>query len=154
MNGSDPIFFDDWEVGECIEIGCTRITRREAVEFARRWEPQPYHLDDAAARDSIYGGLTLCSLMLFAVCTRLFFDFERPVAVLGMLGKDELRLPHPARPDEDLSYTTECIAKRPSKSRPDRGILTLRDTLANAAGETVLTQKVTLMVSRRPSAGT
>jgi acyl dehydratase len=68
-----------------------------------------------------------------------------------MLGKDEVRLPKPARPGEALTYYTECVTKRPSRSRPDSGVVTLLDTLSDPAGETVLTQKVTLLVSRRRS---
>lgn len=66
-----------------------------------------------------------------------------------MLGKDEVRFPRPARPGEELRYYTECIEKRLSRSRADRGIVTLGETLTNAAGEAVLTQRVALMVARR-----
>jgi acyl dehydratase len=127
------------------------IPKEEAIEFARAWEPQPHHVDEAAAETSPYGGLTVCSLYLFAICTRLFFQYEERIAVTAMLGKDEVRLPKAARPGDALTYVTECVAKRPSRSRPDRGIVTLLDTLQDSAGETVLTQKVTLLVSRRAS---
>jgi acyl dehydratase len=144
------IYFEDLTVGERSLVGCHVVAKQEAIEFARQWEPQPYHLDEAAAEASVYGGLTVCSLYLFAVCTRLFLEREDRVAVIGMLGKDELRLPKPARPGDRLSYYTECIEKRPSRSRPRSGIVTLLDTLCDPDGETVLTQKVTLLVSRRP----
>ena len=124
-------------------------SRDEAIELARRWEPQPYHVDEAAAAKSIFGGLTLSSLHLFAICTRLFFDMENPIATLAMLGKDELRLPAPARPDVELCYTTTCVEKRPSTSKPDRGIVVLADRLESVDGTAVLTQKVTLLVARR-----
>ncbi|MGH7818842.1 MAG: MaoC/PaaZ C-terminal domain-containing protein [Candidatus Binatia bacterium] len=144
------IHFEDLVIGERILVGTHVIPKDEAIEFARRWEPQPYHLDEVAAERSVYGGLTVCSLYLFAVVTRLFLESEDRITVLGMLGKDELRLPKPARPGERLSYTTECIDKRESRSRPECGIVTLLDTLSDAVGETVLTQKVTLLVSKRP----
>ncbi len=143
------IYFEDLTVGERLLIGTHVVARDEAVEFARQWEPQPYHVDEAAARSSIYGGLTVCSLYLFAVCTRLFFRRDDQIAVTAMLGKDEVRLPEPARPGDVLTYFTECVGKRPSRSRPDSGIVTLLDTLQNATGRTVLTQKVALLVSRR-----
>ena len=72
-----------------------------------------------------------------------------PIAVLGMLGKDELRLPAPAYPDEPLRYVTTCVEKRASKTKPDRGIVVLDDRLEREDGTAVLTQKVTLLVSRR-----
>lgn len=140
--------FDDLVLHESILVGTYTAPVDEAIELARRWEPQPYHVDEEAARASIYGGLTLSSLHLFAICTRLFFDMERPLAVLGMLGKDELRLPAPARPGEELRYTTTCTEKRPSKSKPDRGIIVLADRLASPDGTAVLTQNVTLLIAR------
>jgi acyl dehydratase len=143
------IYFEDISVGERRMIGRHAVGKDEAIEFARKWEPQPYHVDAAAAAASLYRGLTVCSLYLFAVCTRLFFDQDPRIAVTAMLGKDEVRLPHPARPGETLTYYTECVTKRESRSRPDSGIVTLLDTVCNPAGETVLSQKVTLLVSRR-----
>ncbi len=142
-------FFDDIEVGYRSLVGKARVSARESIDFAQRWDPQPFHVDEGAALASIYGGLTLSSLHLFALCTRLFFDHEDRIAVLAMLGKDEIRFPNPARPDEELSYHTECIDRRASGSKPDRGIIELQDTVSNEAGETVMSQRVTLMVSRR-----
>jgi acyl dehydratase len=141
------IYFEDLHVGEKLLIGTYLVPKEEAVEFARRWEPQPYHIDERAAEASIYGGLTLCSLYLFAICTRLFLKQKEPWAVTGMLGKDDVKFPRPARPGDEIRYETECIEKRPSRSRAGSGIVSLRDTLSNAKGETVLTQKVTLMVA-------
>lgn len=149
---SPVIYFEDLKIGERSLVGTHVVSKEEAIEFARKWEPQPYHVDEAAADTSLYGGLTLCSLYLFAICTRLFFQRDDHIAVVAMLGKDEVRLPNPARPGDALTYYTECVTKRPSRSRPESGIVTLLDTLQNAAGETVLTQKVTLLVSRRGSA--
>lgn len=140
--------FDDLVVGERLLVGRCTPSRAEAIELARRFEPQPHHVDEEAARGSIYGGLTLCSLHLFAICTRLFFDMRDPIATLAMLGKDEVRLPAPARPDEELVYWTTCVDKRPSRSKPDRGVVVLEDALENPRGEAVLTQKVTLLVAR------
>ena len=79
---------------------------------------------------------------------REFLRTSQP-AVLAMLGKDEIRLPNPARPDERIVYRTECINRRESRSKPDRGVVTLLDTLNDPRGDPVLTQKVTLLVPRR-----
>jgi acyl dehydratase len=148
-SGPMATFFDDIEIGYRSLVGKARVPAEESIDFARRWDPQPFHVDRQAALKSIYGGLTLSSLHLFALCTRMFFDHEDRIAVLAMLGKDEIRFPKPARPGEELSYHTECIDRRASNSKPDRGIIELRDTLSNEAGETVMSQRVTLMVSRR-----
>ena len=143
------IYFDDLEIGRRLLVGTYVVSKEEAIEFASRWEPQPYHVDERAARASVYGSLTVCSLHLFAICTRLFLTQDDPVAVVGMLGKDEVRFPNAAHPGEELRYETECVEKRPSNSRPDSGIVKLRDTLSNSRAEAVLTQTVTLMVSMR-----
>jgi acyl dehydratase len=142
-------YFDDLDVGYESPIGSWKLEIDEVKAFARRWDPQPFHIDEAAARESIFGGLTASSLHLFAICTRLFFDHEDHIAVLAMLGKDEVRFPNPARAGEVLHYTTECIEHVPSRSKPDRGVITLRDTLRDSTGTTVMTQRVTLLVARR-----
>ncbi len=147
-NNGRPLQFDDLVVGYGAMVGRCVVPCAEAIEFARKWEPQPHHIDPDAAAGSIYAGITLCSLQLFAICTRLFFDWEQQPAVLAMLGKDEIRLPNPARPDEMIEYRTECIDRRESKSKPDRGVVTLLDTLSDPRGAAVLTQKVTLLVPR------
>src|SRR5262245_47244061 len=103
------VYFDDLVVGTPQLHGTYVVPKAQAIEFGGRWEPQPYHIDERAAAASPYGGLTLCSLQLFAICTRLFLQQENPIAVTAMLGKDEVRLPRPARPDEELRYYSECI---------------------------------------------
>lgn len=148
---SGRIYHDDVNVGDTFEIGSYTVAKQDAIDFAKRWEPQPHHIDEVAADASPFGGLTLCSLHLFAVVTRLFFDYPRPFAVVALLGKDEIRLPRPARPDTELRYVTECVDKRVSKSRPDRGIVTLHDVLTDPGGESVLTQTVTLLMELRPT---
>jgi len=145
------IYFEDLQVGQRWWVGTYRVSKEEAIEFARRWEPQPYHVDERAAQTSLYGGLTVCSLHLFAICTRLFLLQPDALAVTAMLGKDEVRFPRPARPGQELRYDTECIAKRPSDSRPGTGIVSLRDTLSDPEGFAVLTQTVVLMVAKRPA---
>ncbi len=145
-------YFDDIPVGWRSHIGTFVLVPSDVIAFAQEWDPQPFHTSEAAARESIYGGLTASSLHLFAICTRLFFDHDAQIQVLAMLGKDAVRFPNPARAGETLTYTTECIDARPSSSKPDRGIITLRDSLQDSAAQTVLTQEVTLLVARTAGA--
>ena len=140
--------FDDIPDDYHSVVGTWTLTDDAIVDFARAWDPQPFHTDPAAAADSVFGGLVASSAHLFAVCTRLFFDHEDRIDVVAMLGKDKLRLPNPARAGTTLTYETRCIGKRPSGSRPDVGILTLADTVTDADGAVVLTQEVTLLVAR------
>ena len=130
-------------------VGTFSLTDTAVIEFAQSWDPQPYHVDPAAAAKSVFGGLVASSAHLFAICTRLFADHRDGIQVIAMLGKDKLRLPNPARAGTVLTYETRCIGKRQSTSRPDAGIITLADTVTDDRGAVVLTQEVTLLVARR-----
>ena len=142
------LFFDDIDTEYVSEVGTYTLTAEEIVEFAQRWDPQPFHIDEAIAAKSVFGGLVASSLHLFAICTRLFFDHEDRIQIMAMLGKDAIRIPNPARPGDRLTYTTRCIEARRSESRDDRGIVVLADELRNQSGDVVLSQNVTLMVAR------
>ena len=151
MSASRRTYFDDLAVGYRSEIGHWELGRDEIIEFAKRWDPQPFHVDERAAQQSLYGGLTASSLHLFAICTRLFFDHADRIAVLAMLGKEAVRFPNPARVGDRLTYTTECIEARASSSRPDRGVIRLRDEVHNQEKILVMTQEVSLLVARCPA---
>lgn len=143
------LYFDDIDVGYTSEVGCYELAEEEIIEVASRWDPQSFHIDKAAAEKSIFGGLTASSIHLFAILTRLFFDHKDRIQTLAMLGKEAIRIPNPARAGDTLTYTTECVSKVPSSSKPDRGVITLRDSLTNQRDEVVLTQEVALLVARR-----
>ena len=153
MSETRRTWFDDLSVGYRSRVGSVTLDEDAVVAFAREWDPQPFHVDAEAAKSSIYGGLTASSLHLFAICTRLFFDHEDRIQVLAMLGKDAVRFPNPARVGETLVYETECIEHRASRSKPDRGVVTLRDTLSDSQGQVVMSQEVSLLVARRPEDG-
>lgn len=143
------LHFDDIGVGYTSVVGEYQLEKTEIIEFARTWDPQSFHTDELAAANSVFGGLVASSLHLFAICTKLFFHHEDDIQILAMLGKDEIRIHAPARPGDRLIYKTECIERRPSTSKPDRGVIVLSDTLQNQDGQVVLTQKVTLLVKRQ-----
>ena len=107
-------YYDDLNVGSGWLVGTYVASRAEAIELATRWEPQPYHVDERAAAESVYGGLTLCSLHLFAICTRLFLQQPNPIAVTAMLGKDEVRLPKAARPAEEIRNASQISGSKSS----------------------------------------
>ena len=142
------LYFDDIPVGYRSTVGVYTLERDEIVEFAKRWDPQPFHVDEKLAAESVFGGLVASSLHLFAICTRLFFDHEDRIQIMAMLGKDAIRIPNPARVGDTLTYVTECVESKASESREDRGVITLADTLSNQHGDPVLTQRVSLMVRR------
>lgn len=144
------LYFDDIEIGYRSTVGSYELKEEEVVAFATAWDPQLFHIDPVAAKQSVFGGLVASSLHLFAICTRLFFDHKDNIQILAMLGKDAIRIPNPARPGDTLTYATECVEKQASRSRSDRGVIVLSDTLSNHKGESVLTQRVTLLVARKP----
>ena len=143
------LFFDDIADDYQSVVGTYRLTEQEIVEFARKWDPQPFHIDPIAAADSVFGGLVASSLHLFAICTRLFFDHSDHIQVAAMLGKDKIRLPNPARAGTTLTYQTRAVQRRTSRSRADVGIITLADTLSDDNDKPVLTQEVTLLIARK-----
>ena len=143
------LYFDDIEVGYRSHVGSYFLSSEEIIEVAQRWDPQPFHVDEQAAKASVFGGLVASSLHLFAICTRLFYDHTDAIQIMAMLSKDAVQLPNPARPGDTLRYDTRCIVRRESQSKTDRGVITLQDVLANQHGEPVLTQQVSLMVWKR-----
>jgi len=148
------LYLDDLSPGYRTRVGEYPLSADEIVEFASRWDPYPFHTDERAASESHFGGLTASSCHLFAITTLLWHRNPDPIAVLAMLGKDEIRFPNPARPGDRLTYTTECVEARASQKKPDRGIVTLADALLNQDGVPILTQRVSLLVARKGGSGT
>jgi acyl dehydratase len=124
------------------------ITADEIMEVAGRWDPQPFHLDPVAAEATDYGGLIASGLHTIAASICLGEREEPGTAAVAGLGIDELRFLHPVRPGDRLRQTTEVVEVRPSRSRPDRGIVRGRRTVTNQDGEAVLSYVLTWMVER------
>ena len=144
-------YFEDFVVGEKITIGSVRVTREEIVEFAKRYDPQPFHIDEEAARNSIYGGLTGSSPHTFALSSQIHHQSQDEIALVANLGSENLRFSAPLRPDDEIKMMTECQATRISKSRPGIGIVTTRTMLLNQRDETVMDMTTSFMVERRPA---
>lgn len=144
-------YFEDFVVGEKITIGSVRVTREEIVEFAKRYDPQPFHIDEEAARNSIYGGLTGSSTHTFALSSQIHHQSQDEIALVANLGSENLRFSAPLRPDDEIKMMTECQATRISKSRPGIGIVTTRTMLLNQRDETVMDMTTSFMVERRPA---
>lgn len=146
-------WFDDFAPGECFEYGRYPITEAEIVDFARRYDPQPFHLDHEAARASHFGGLVASGWMSCAVLMRLMCDHFIPrAASMGSPGIDEVRWLRPVRPGDVLRARTEVLECRPSQSKPDRGVVRTRHALVNQRDEVVMTMVGLGMYRRRPGA--
>jgi len=149
----DPICLDDLAVGEVYELGARSVSRDDIVAFAREWDPQPFHLDEEAARDTPYGGLIASGWHTVCIFMRLFADglLNRAVA-MGAHGIEELRWQKPVRPGDTLHARAEVLAVQPSRSRPDRGVARMRSVVTNQNGEEVLSFVAAVIFGRRRAA--
>jgi len=145
------LYLDDLSVGPLGEYGSHTITRDEIIAFAREYDPQLFHLDDAAAKRSIYGGLIASGWQTVSLSQRLVVDgFLGRAAGLGSPGVDQLRWLRPVRPGDTLSVRVEIVEVRPSRSKPDRGSVRLKYETLNQDREVVLELTCTVMFARRP----
>jgi acyl dehydratase len=152
MHSKAPRYWDDYEVGQKTDLGSTSFTADEIVSFARQYDPQSFHVDPAAARQSMFGSLIASGWHVTAKLMRLFVDnYVDQRTALGSPGVDEVRWLKPVRPGDTLSASVECAGKVPSKSRPEMGIVHEQWRATNQKGELVMTLKGTNMVRRRPA---
>jgi acyl dehydratase len=143
-------FLDDLTVGQRFVSDTRRIDTPDIKAFARDFDPQPFHLDEAAAKDSLFGGLAASGWHTAAVTMRLLVEGGAPLAG-GLIGAGaEVAWPRPTRPGDLLTVTSEVVEIRPSRSRPDRGMVTLRSETRNQDDEVVQTLVAKLVVPRRP----
>jgi len=154
-------FFEDIHVGESSEIGRHTFTAEDIKSFAARYDPQPFHLDEAAAEQSHFGGLcasgwhTACAWMRLLIDLRRREDDERrargePVATLGPSpGFRELKWLKPVYVGDTITYRSEVMATQPVKSRPDWGLVTSRHTGNNQRGEPVISFVSSALIQRR-----
>jgi acyl dehydratase len=144
--------WDDFEPGQVFELGGRRITAAEIVEFGRRWDPQPFHVDEEAAADGPFGGLVASGWHACAIWMRLYVDaLLEEAASMGSPGVEELRWLAPLRPDEHVSARLTVLERSPSSRRADRGTIVARGELLGAAGATLMTMRVRAFFGRRAS---
>ena len=149
MNQSSEGYLEDFAVGQMFGSGRLRIDKERVLAFAAEFDPQPFHLDEAAARRSIFGGLTASGWHTAAVTMRLLVETElKPAGGLIGAGLDECRWPRPVRPGDELRVECEVVEVRPSKSRPAQGLIKLRTTTLNQDDQPVLVYVATLVVPR------
>ena len=145
------LYFEDLSVGQKFTTAKRRVDAAEIVEFAAKYDPQPFHLDPEAAKASLFGGLAASGWHSAAMMMRLLVDSEfRPAGgIIG--GGGELSWLKPVRPGDELRVESEIVELRTSRSRPLQGLVTVRLTMLNQAGEAVQTFTPTLLVDRRPA---
>ncbi|TVT48695.1 MAG: MaoC family dehydratase [Denitromonas halophila] len=132
-------YFEDYAVGEVAEFGNYLVTEAEIVRFASAYDPQPFHTDPVAATASHFGGLVGSGWMTCAIVMRLFCDHFIPAcSAMGSPGIDQLRWLRPVRPGDRLRARATIVDARRSRSKPDRGVITLLQEAINQDGETVV----------------
>jgi acyl dehydratase len=146
-------WFEDYVVGTTKEHGSIRVDEEELLDFGRRFDPQPIHVDRAAAAAGPYGGLIASGWHTCALMMRLFArEYLSPVSSLGSPGVDELRWLRPARPGDVLTLRTTVEETRLSRSKPDRGLVRTRAELLDGDGQAVLSLlAMNLVLTRRVS---
>jgi acyl dehydratase len=146
-------FFEDFKVGDRFMSGGMTITEAAIIDFARQWDPQPFHTDPEFASEWTFGGLIASGLHTMAATLRLWLDLGIFRACsLGSPGIGEVQFPRPVRPGDTLRVVSDIVQLRPSTSRPDRGIARLRQVTINQRGEQVMEQETTVFLKRRPAA--
>jgi acyl dehydratase len=144
-------FLEDLSVGQTFMSATHQITAEEIVSFGRMFDPQPFHLSDEGAKGSLFGTLAASGWHTAAITMRLNVESGLPLAggVIGAGG--EIKWPRPTRPGDTLHVTSTILEITPSRSRPDRGMVTVRSETINQAGEVVQELIAKLVVPRRPT---
>jgi len=143
------LHLDDFQVGQRFKSGTHAMDAEQIQAFARQFDPQPFHLDDEAARGSLFEGLAASGWHTAAITMRLQVEGGFPVAggIVGAGG--EINWPRPTRPGDILHVESEVLAVTPSRSRPERGIVTLRSETRNQHGDVVQILTAKLVAHRR-----
>ena len=142
------LYFEDFHVGQRFQSAAYVLDVDQIKSFARQFDPQPFHLDEAAAEDTFFGGLAASGWHVAAITMKLLVG-DGSLIGGGIIGAGgELAWPRPTRPGDILSVESEVMEVKPSRSRPDRGMVTLRSETRNQRGEAVQILTAKLVVPR------
>jgi acyl dehydratase len=147
-------YFEDYVPGLTVDCGTFTMTEAGIIAFASEYDPQPFHVDPAAAKDGPYGGLIASGWHTISMTMRLLVEFYvSPESGLGAAGVDEIRWPRPVRPGDTLRVRATVLEARRSASKPDRGIVKGAVELVNQAGDTAMTlTAINFILLRDPAA--
>ncbi len=145
-------YLEDFPVGVRRRLGSKLVDEDEVIRFATEFDPQPFHIDKEAAAQSFYGGVIASGWHTCSMTMRIMVDnYLIDAASLGSPGIDELRWLRPVRPGDTLTVYSTVQEMVPSKSKPDRGVLTTLSEVENQAGEVVMTMRGKSMMKKRPA---
>ena len=136
----DLIYYEDIEIGQKIKLGSISVSKKEIISFAKKFDPQPFHINEIKAKESIFGGLCASGWHTCSLFMRILYDgFLINSAALGSPGMDAIRWLKPLRPGETITGIGEVIKKTPSKSRPEIGSLIINYEVFNKNNELIMT---------------
>jgi len=143
-------FFEDIKADQVYEFGTITVSEKDIIDFARQFDPQDFHLDPAKAASSLFGGIVASGWHTTAVVMRLYVDhYLSHVANLGSPGVEDIRWPNPLRPGDTLRIRVTILEARPSRSKPDRGIVRVHVEAINQTNNLVLSMIGVSFVGRR-----
>ena len=150
IGGPTPLYLKDLQVGQRFTSGLCHMDENRIKAFAEEFDPQPFHLDEAAAQTSIFRGLSASGWHTAAVTMRLLVTGGLPLAngIIGLGG--ELAWPKPTRPGDALRVESEILEILPSRSKPNQGVVKVRSTTLNQHGEPVYVFTAKVLVFKRP----
>jgi acyl dehydratase len=155
MKPSGPLYLEDLAVGQTYRTSSVTVDEARLKAFAAEFDPQPFHLDAAAAGSSLFGGLVASGWHTAALTMRLMVegDFKVAGGLIGV-GVDQIRWPKPVFPGDVLHVESEILEVRPSRSNPERGIVRVKSQTINQNGDVVMEQVANLIVPRDPKRAT
>jgi len=152
LAGRPGRYLEDFAVGQTFRSGRLLIDKERIKAFGAEFDPQSFHLDEEAARDTIFGGLAASGWHTAAVTMRLLVESDlKPFGGIVGASFDEFRWPRPVRPGDELRVESEVLEVRPSSSRPNQGLIKVRTTTLNQKDEAVQVTVGSLVVPRRPT---
>lgn len=151
QNHAELLTLDDLSIGQKFQSGEYTLSAKQIIEFAKEYDPQPFHTDEELAKDTFFEGLAASGWQTASITMRLFVA-SVPISG-GLVGASaDVSWPRATRPGDTLKVETEVTDIRPSRSRPDRGIVTVRSTTKNQHGKTVQILSSRIVVPRRQTA--
>jgi acyl dehydratase len=149
-NSGERLYLEDLQVGQRFVSRSHALDEVQVKAFAAQFDPQPFHLDEAAAKDSLFAGLAASGWHTAAITMRLLVEGGAPIAGGVIGGSCEISWPQPTRPGDVLTVESEILEVRPSRSRPDRGMATMRSETRNQRDEVLQVLIAKIVVPRRP----
>jgi len=145
-------YFEDLTEGERLNCQPVVMTREDIIDFAKRFDPLPFHTDENAANESIFGGIVASSLHTLSACTRVVVEAQGDVAILSGVGMDMVKMFNPVRPGDVLSVEARWAHLKRSRNSPDRGFAVIKCKVTNQLGEPIVEYGYRYLVACRNSA--